>query len=54
MSQLNHLNHKGYNHSQVSKAGALGPMQIMYKYASYFAGRKVTKTELKDSIEFNV
>jgi len=47
-------NHKGYNHSQVSKAGALGPMQIMHKYASYFAGRKVTKTELKDSIEFNV
>jgi len=46
--------HHNYNHSQVSKAGALGPMQIMHKYASYFAGRKVTKTELKDSIEFNV
>ena len=29
-------------------------MQIMYKYASYFAGRKVTKNELRDSIEFNV
>ena len=47
-------NHTNYNHSQVSKAGALGPMQIMHKYASYFAGRKVTKSELKDSIEFNV
>jgi hypothetical protein len=29
-------------------------MQIRYKYASYFAERKVTKNELRDSIEFNV
>ena len=43
-----------YNPSRASKAGALGPMQIMYRYASHFAGRKVTKTELRDSIEFNV
>jgi soluble lytic murein transglycosylase-like protein len=43
-----------YNHAQVSKAGALGPMQIMYKYSHYYAGRKVSKSELKDSIEFNV
>lgn len=43
-----------YNHSQVSKAGALGPMQIMHKYSHYYAGRKVTKNELRDSIEFNV
>jgi len=43
-----------YNHSQVSKAGALGPMQIMHKYSHYYAGRKVTKQELRDSIEFNV
>lgn len=39
-----------YNHRQISKAGAMGPMQIMYKYAHSFAGRK----ELLDSIEFNV
>jgi soluble lytic murein transglycosylase-like protein len=32
----------------------MGPMQIRYKYASYFAERKVTKSELRDSIEFNV
>ena len=43
-----------YNPSRVSKAGAMGPMQIRYKYASYFAERKVTKSELRDSIEFNV
>jgi soluble lytic murein transglycosylase-like protein len=43
-----------YNPSRVSKAGAMGPMQIRYKYASYFAERKVTRSELRDSIEFNV
>ena len=43
-----------YNPSRVSNKGAMGPMQIMYKYASYFAKRKVTKDELRDSIEFNV
>ena len=43
-----------YNPSRVSNKGAMGPMQIMYKYASYFAERKVTKSELRDSIEFNV
>ena len=43
-----------YNPSRVSKVGALGPMQIMYRYASHFAERKVTKAELRDSIEFNV
>lgn len=52
-------NYKGpldslYNHRQISKAGAMGPMQIMYKYAHSFAGRKVSKKELLDSIEFNV
>jgi soluble lytic murein transglycosylase-like protein len=43
-----------YNPSRVSKMGAMGPMQIRYKYASHFAERKVTKSELRDSIEFNV
>ena len=43
-----------YNPSRVSKMGAMGPMQIMYRYASHFAERKVTKSELRDSIEFNV
>lgn len=43
-----------YNPSRVSNKGAMGPMQIMYKYASHFAEREVTKAELRDSIEFNV
>ena len=47
-------NHEGYNHKQTSKAGAVGPMQIMPRYASYFAGFPVTRNELKDSIDLNV
>ena len=43
-----------YNHKQVSKAGAVGPMQIMPKYASWFAGFPVKRQELRDSIELNV
>ena len=46
--------HIKYNHKQKSYAGALGPMQIMPQYASYFAGFPVSKTELRDSIELNV
>ena len=43
-----------YKHNVVSKAGAVGPMQIMPKYASWFAGKSVKRKELKDSIELNV
>jgi soluble lytic murein transglycosylase-like protein len=43
-----------YKHNVVSKAGAVGPMQIMPKYASWFAGYPVKRQELKDSIELNV
>jgi soluble lytic murein transglycosylase-like protein len=46
--------HKDYNHKQVSSAGAVGAMQIMPQYASYFAGFPVKRQELKDSIELNV
>ena len=46
--------HDGYNHKQTSSAGALGPRQIMPQYASYYAGFKVKKPVLKDSIELNV
>lgn len=46
--------HVKYNHKQKSCAGALGPMQIMPQYASYFAGFPVSKKELRDSIELNV
>jgi hypothetical protein len=43
-----------YNPKQTSCAGAVGAMQIMPKYASYFAGRKVTKNELMHDLETNV
>jgi soluble lytic murein transglycosylase-like protein len=46
--------HDEYNHKQTSRAGALGPMQIMPQYASAYAGFKVKKPVLKDSIELNV
>jgi soluble lytic murein transglycosylase-like protein len=46
--------HENYNHKQTSRCGALGPMQIMPQYASHHAGFKVTKQQLKDSIELNV
>jgi soluble lytic murein transglycosylase-like protein len=38
----------------VSSAGALGPMQIMPRWASHYAGFNVTKQQLRDSIELNV
>lgn len=46
--------HTNYNHKQKSSAGALGAMQIMPQYASYYAGFKVPKSMLRDSIELNV
>jgi soluble lytic murein transglycosylase-like protein len=46
--------HDTYNHKQTSKAGAVGAMQIMPQYASHYAGFKVSKTVLRDSIELNV
>jgi soluble lytic murein transglycosylase-like protein len=46
--------HDGYNHKQTSSAVALGAMQIMPQYASHYAGFKVKKPVLKDSIELNV
>lgn len=47
-------NDTNYVHNKVSPAGAVGPMQIMPKYASWFAGFPVERQELKDSIELNV
>ena len=43
-----------YNPKLTSNAGAVGAMQIMPQYASYFAGRKVTKHELMNNLETNV
>lgn len=43
-----------YNHKQVSRAGAVGPMQIMPATAKFVNGFIVKPTKLKNNIEFNV
>jgi soluble lytic murein transglycosylase-like protein len=43
-----------YNPFLTSHAGAVGAMQIMPRYASYFAERPVTKHELMHNLETNV
>lgn len=43
-----------YNPKLKSNAGAIGAMQIMPQYASYFAGRNVSKNELMHNLETNV
>jgi soluble lytic murein transglycosylase-like protein len=43
-----------YNPKLTSNAGAVGAMQIMPRYASYFAERPVTKHELIHDLETNV
>lgn len=46
--------HLNYNHRLTSSAGAVGPMQIIPKYAHRFAGRRVTPEEVRDDIQLNV
>ena len=43
-----------YNPYQESNAGAVGPMQIIPRYAHKFAGRTVTSQELRNNIQLNV
>jgi soluble lytic murein transglycosylase-like protein len=43
-----------YNPERTSSAGAVGPMQIIPRYAHHFAGRRVGTKELKENIELNV
>lgn len=44
----------GYEHRLTSSVGAVGPMQIIPKYAHKFAGRRVTSAELRNNIQLNV
>lgn len=46
--------HFEYDHKKVSSAGAVGPMQIIPRYAHKYAGRVITAEELKNDIELNV
>ena len=44
----------GYKHNLGSYAGALGPMQIMPSTAKLIHKESISKTKLKNDIEFNV
>lgn len=46
--------HFDYNPYQTSGAGAVGPMQIITRWAHSYAGRHVTEKELKTDIDLNV
>ena len=47
--------HWGYNPGQISCAGAVGPMQVMYSTAKMmWRGKSFTKEELKTNVDFNV
>ncbi len=43
-----------YEHRLTSSGGAVGPMQIIPRYAHKFAGRRVTPQELRNNIQLNV
>lgn len=46
--------HVGYNPSQKSYAGAVGPMQIITKYSHTYAGRRVRESELRNDLRLNI
>lgn len=46
--------HLNYDHKKTSFAGAVGPMQIIPRYAHHFAGRRVTEKELRENVQLNV
>lgn len=43
-----------YDPCLTSQAGAVGPMQIIPRYAHSYAGRKVTSEELRTNLKLNV
>lgn len=46
--------HKTYNGVRVSRCGAVGPMQIIPRYAGKILGRKVTRHELLTNYSTNI
>ena len=46
--------HWSYTPSHISSAAAVGPMQIITKWAHRFAGRRITQNELMTNIDLNV
>jgi soluble lytic murein transglycosylase-like protein len=48
------VDHKSYNGRRVSSCGAVGPMQVMPRYAGKVLGRKVTRNELLTNYKTNI
>ena len=46
--------HKSYNGARTSSCGAVGPMQVMPRYAKRFAGRSVSRSELRSNYNLNI
>lgn len=46
--------HFGYSPDQISGSGAVGPMQILPKTASFVQKKKISKSELLTNIDMNV
>lgn len=46
--------HWNYHPNHISSANAVGPMQIITKYAHKYAGKQVTPNELMKNIDMNV
>ena len=47
-------NQKSYNGARTSRCGAVGPMQVMPRYAKRFAGRSVSRSELRSNYNLNI
>ncbi len=43
-----------YDHKQTSSAGAVGPMQIITRWAQPYVKKRVTAKELRNNIDLNV
>ena len=48
------VDHKSYNGKRVSRCGAVGPMQIMPRYAGKILGRRVSRSELLTNYNTNI
>lgn len=46
--------HFGYSPDQVSRGGALGPMQVLPKTANFISTNKISRDELLNNIDMNV
>lgn len=48
------VDHNSYNGKRVSRCGAVGPMQVMPRYAGRILGRRVSRSELLTNYHTNI